>query len=77
MKDLTLEVSRAIVRLQLNNENDFYAMFSWLKESLLEQMDVNIDLKGEEAIKGQGKAYALREIISSLEDAKEFVRKVQ
>jgi len=52
-------------------------VIQWFVESLEDQKDVNIDLKGEEGIRGQGKAEVLREIVEFITVAPDAIKKNQ
>jgi hypothetical protein len=61
---ISRNMKASIDRLKMNN--DFKEVVKWLKESFVDQQDVNIDLTGEQAIRGQGKAEVLRDITTVL-----------
>jgi len=60
----TKELKAAVSRLQSNH--DFKLVTKWFAESLEEQKDINIDLRGEEVARGQGKAEVLRDIVTEI-----------
>ena len=67
------ELNYSLSRLILNNPE----IIKWFKDSLADQLDVNIDLTDEPGIRGQGKAQELREIIQFIEAAPEQVKNQQ
>ena len=66
MKKLDAALASALV--QLEGDSHFVIVRAWLQDSFLGQLTDNIDLKGEDATRGQGYAEALRDVLRVMKD---------
>ena len=66
MKKLDAALASALV--QLEGDSNFVIVRAWLQDSFLGQLTDNIDLKGEDATRGQGYAEALRDVLRVMKD---------
>jgi hypothetical protein len=70
-----LDPATATAMIPLSLDKDFQLFQAWLDCSFKTALRSNIDLRGEEAVRGQGYAEALRDILDALEDPRKLAEK--
>jgi hypothetical protein len=75
MQKTDAELVNALVQLEV--DGSFQAVKVWVQSSFHAQLTGNIDLRGEEATRGQGYAEALRDILRVMKDPRKLAEKFQ
>lgn len=70
-----MDPATATALIPLSLDKDFHMFQEWLDCSFTNQLRSNIDLRGEEAVRGQGYAEALRDILDALENPRKLADK--
>lgn len=61
--------------LRLDGDPNFNTVRAWLKDSYMDQLEENIDLRNSESTRGQGYAEALRDINKIIDDPRKLAEK--
>jgi hypothetical protein len=73
MRKTTEELAKALVRLE--GERDYQTVKTWLGGSFKDELIGNIDLRGEDAVRHQGYAEALRDIMAVIDEPRRLAEK--